>query len=216
MSPIPEPARQRPRFVPKVCGIDVSHYQGTINWQLVSIDQNVRYVYIKCTESSGLVDSHFIHNIRQARQFGLPVGVYHFFRPSASPAMQFTNFSQNIEGIPMDLIPIIDVETRGRGSLPLFQKKLKEFLHMVERLCGVRPIIYTGVNFYNKYLAGQFLNYSFMIARYGDDVPSLCDNVDIIMWQFTDQGQISGIHSKVDRSCFIGKHGMQDILWAQP
>ncbi|MCF0196600.1 MAG: glycosyl hydrolase family 25 [Bacteroidaceae bacterium] len=203
--------KQPRHFKPEKCGIDVSHYQGAINWQLVSIDKNVMYVYLKATESSGLVDSHFQNNLIQARRYGLPVGVYHFFSPTTSAAMQFANFQQNVSGLPMDLIPIVDVERRGRGSLKVFQESLRTFVRSVERMFGVKPIIYTGVNFYNKYLAGQFKDYKFMIARYDEECPTLCEDVKFVMWQFTSKGSISGIHGDVDRSCFVHGYDMKDI-----
>lgn len=200
------------RFIPLIEGIDVSHYQGAINWQMVAIDEHVKYVYIKATESVGLVDTHFQNNVLRARENGLPVGVYHFYSPTASPAIQFTNFSQNVGGLELDLIPIVDVEKRGRGSLALFQKNLKTFLYQVERMYGVKPIIYTGVNFYNKFLAGRFTEYKFMIARYGNEVPTLSDRVCIVMWQFTDRGYVNGIRGHVDRSCMLNKYSLKDIF----
>lgn len=212
---IAEVMLRAPRFVPTLCGIDVSHYQGAINWQMASIDSSVRYVYIKATESSDLVDSHFQHNVLQAQKYGIPTGVYHFFRPTASAPMQFANFSRNVAGLPMNLIPIVDVEKRGKVSLSVFQNRLSEFLNLVEKLFGAKPIIYTGVNFYNKYLAGKFREYKFMIARYGEDVPTLCEPVPIVMWQFTDKGSVNGVHGNVDRSCFVGKYGLQDIVLPQ-
>lgn len=209
--------RQKPkkRLTSSICGIDVSHYQGAINWQMVSTDENVRYVYIKATESSGMVDSHFQHNLIQARKYGIPAGVYHFFSPSTSESMQFANFHQNVSGMPMDLIPIVDVEHRGRAPLATFQNRLRNFLLAVERMYGVKPIIYTGINFYNKYLAGKFTNYPFMIARYGEEWPELADDLRILMWQFTDKGSISGIHGNVDRSCFMKGYGLKDITLPQ-
>lgn len=208
-----EVVKPRARFISQIYGIDVSHYQGAINWQLASIDEAVKYVYIKATESSGNVDPHFQNNLHHARKNGIPAGVYHFYRPTVSNAMQFTNFSQNVAGLEMDLIPIIDVEKRGRGSLVLFQKNLQTFLHQVERMFGVKPIIYTGVNFYNKYLAGRFTDYKFMIARYGgDDTPTLSDKVNIVMWQFTDRGYVGGIRGHVDRSCILPGYQLKDIM----
>lgn len=207
-----EVVKPRARYHALTYGIDVSHYQGAINWQLASIDEAVKYVYVKATESSGIVDPHFQNNLYHARQNGIPAGVYHFYRPSVSPAMQFTNFSQNVAGLEMDLIPIVDVEKRGRGSLVLFQKNLQTFLYQMERMFGVKPIIYTGVNFYNKYLAGRFTDYKFMIARYGDEVPTVVDPVSIVMWQFTESGYVGGIRGHVDRSCLLEHYGLKDIL----
>lgn len=197
--------------VSKVFGIDVSHYQGNINWQLVGIDQNVHYVYIKATEGSGLVDSHYRRNFKEAKQSGILVGSYHFFSPSASALMQLKNFTDIVKAGEQDLIPIVDVERRGRRSERDFHSKLRQFLTGLERIYGKKPVIYTGVNFFNKYLAGKYSDYSFMIARYGDDVPELMEDVRIVLWQFTQEGRVAGVSGNVDRSCFLDKFGMQDI-----
>ena len=200
------------RTVQTIYGIDVSHYQGKINWQAVPLDPNVRYVYIKATESSGIVDEYYRKNLYEARRAGLPVGVYHFFSPSSSAMMQLKNFFDNVDPRQQDLIPIIDVEKRGRGSSLDFHGKLSAVLRETEKYFGVKPIIYTGVNFYNEHLAGRYVDYKFMIARYGDEIPPLFDDVPIIMWQFTSHGSVSGIQGDVDRSCLMDNYTLQDIL----
>lgn len=201
------------RSVSNVFGIDVSHYQGAINWQLASIDQNVRFVYIKATEGSGLVDSYYRKNLTEARRYGIPAGSYHFFSPSASSLTQLKNFTDNVKLREQDLIPVVDVETRGKGSLADFQGKLRNFLIEIERVYGVKPIIYTGVNFFNKYLAGKFSDYKFNIARYNvEELPPLNENVDVILWQFTQEGRVGGVKGNVDRCRFVNGHGLQDIL----
>lgn len=204
-----------PHDVGTVYGIDVSHYQGRINWQIVGIDENVRYVYIKATEGSGLVDCNYKENLREARRNGIPVGSYHFFCPSVSSLMQLRNFTDIVKAHEQDLIPIVDVERRGRCSAGEFHRKLEALLRGIERIYGVRPIIYTGVNFFNKYLAGRYSKYGFMIARYGDDVPELMDDVRILMWQFTQEGCVAGVSGHVDRSCFLDKYGLYDIMLPQ-
>ena len=61
---------------------------------------------------------------------------------------------------------------------------------MVEEHYGIRPIIYTSSNFYNKYLAGKYTDYKYMIARYAEDIPELTDDIRFVMWQFTANGRI--------------------------
>ncbi len=196
-----------------VYGIDVSHYQGSINWDMVGTDENARYVYIKATESNSLVDKCYSRNLKGARNARIPVGVYHFFSPSTSPFTQLRNFLDVVNPAHQDLIPIVDVEKRGHGHLSHFQNNLSIFLMQLEKVFGVKPIIYTGVNFYNQYLAGRFTQYRFMIAKYeGEEPPTLVDDVPIIMWQFTCKGQINGIRCNVDRSCFVDQYGLEDIL----
>lgn len=193
-------------------GIDVSHYQGKINWSAVPLDPNARFVYIKATESAGIVDEYYRKNLYEARKAGIPAGVYHFFSPSASAMMQLKNFFENVDPRQQDLVPIIDVERRGRGSSLDFHGKLSAVLRETEKYFGAKPIIYTGVNFYNEHLAGRYAGYKFMIARYGDEPPTLSDEVSVVLWQFTSSGYISGIQGKVDRSCFLGNYSLTDIM----
>ncbi|MBQ7443382.1 MAG: glycosyl hydrolase family 25 [Bacteroidaceae bacterium] len=193
-------------------GIDVSHYQGRIDWREVARSGEVQYVYLKATEGSDLIDNTFRYNLSSARMAGFKVGVYHFYRPGASIESQFANLTSQVALRDMDLLPIIDVESRGRASLPDFQEKLLRFVRLVERHYGVRPIIYTSRDFYNKYLAGPFSNYKYMIARYHTDIPELVDDAAFVMWQYTSSGRVRGIRGNVDRSCFMDDYGMKDIL----
>lgn len=203
----------RPYKEPSLYGIDVSHHQGSINWNMVATDANVGYVYIKGTESTSHVDDEYERNIREARRNGIPVGTYHFFSPKASGLVQFQNFASNFDIKMQDLIPVVDVEHRGRVSLAYFHTQLKTLLEEIERAYGVKPIIYTGVNFYNKYLSGMYKKYKFFIARYNsEEQPELCDDVPILMWQFTPQGYVNGIRGHVDRSCLLDNYSLQDIL----
>ena len=196
----------------RIGGIDVSHYQGQINWREVARSKEVNYVYIKATEGAQLVDNTYLTNLRGARHAGLKVGVYHFYRPNVSRQQQFRNMKANVNLRDIDLIPIIDVEHRGREPLKTFQNNLLQFLQMVEQHYGVRPIIYTSRDFYNKHLAGPFTHYKYMIARYHSEVPELCDNAAFVMWQYTANGRVPGIRGNVDRSCFMDAYQMRDIL----
>ena len=193
-------------------GIDVSRYQGRINWDEVATDKNVSYAYLKATEAGGLVDKTYAYNLREARRVGVKVGCYHFFSPTASPLDQIKNFTANVDLDVQDLIPIIDVENKGRGNVSAFCKHLETFLKLVENYYGIKPIIYTSSNFYNSYLAGQFTEYKYMIARYKDEVPELKDEIDFVMWQFTSEGTIKGISGAVDRSRFMDGYELRDIL----
>ena len=193
-------------------GIDVSHYQGHIDWRTVARTGEVVYVYVKATEGAQLVDDTYITNIQGARKAGLKVGCYHFYRPNVSPQLQFQNMVSVVSLRHQDLIPIIDVEIRGRDLLPYFQQNLRNFLNMVEQHYRVKPILYTSRDFYNKHLSGPFSDYKYMIARYAAEVPDLCDNAPFVMWQYSASGRVPGIRGNVDRSCFIDNYTLKDIM----
>ena len=195
-------------------GIDVSHYQSRINWKAVAEDDNVNYVYIKVTENAGLVDNMFQTNLREARKVGIPVGCYHFFSPTASPLAQLKNLTSAVPHLgDHDLIPMIDVEVKGkRTSDEELRRRLRQFLKGVEDYYGVKPLIYTGQNFFNKYLSGHFDDYLFMIAKYSEGIPQLNGNPRFALWQFSASGRVKGINGPVDQSCFVDDYGLRDII----
>ena len=158
------------------------------------------------------MDDTYITNIQGARKAGLKVGCYHFYRPNVSPQLQFQNMVSVVSLRHQDLIPIIDVEIRGRDLLPYFQQNLRNFLNMVEQHYRVKPILYTSRDFYNKHLSGPFSDYKYMIARYAAEVPDLCDNAPFVMWQYSASGRVPGIRGNVDRSCFIDNYTLKDIM----
>ncbi len=196
-------------------GIDVSHYQGRIDWKAVSTDGKVGYVYLKATESNSLVDDTYDYNLNEARRHGLKVGSYHFFRPNVDATSQFANFKRTVDRRKQDLLPLIDVEVTGGVPVATMHKRLQEFLRLVTREYGKRPVIYTGRNFYDRYFAGysHFKSYLFMIAQYTSAEPTLSDGKDFVMWQFTAKGRVNGIRGDVDRSRFMGRHSISEILY---
>lgn len=218
----PLPERPQPRIdelrppihhtVAQGQGIDVSHYQGRIDWDEVATDKDITFVYVKATEGGNLEDEFYLRNLYGAKRVGIPVGSYHFFSPTVSALVQLENFRSTVDPRQQDLIPIVDVEKRGKASLAQFQKSLKAFLDGVERMFGVKPIIYTGVNFYAKYLEGKFTGYKFMVARYAEEFPGLSEDVPIVLWQYSSTSYVDGIRGHVDRSVFLDKYSVVDIL----
>lgn len=187
-------------------GIDVSHYQGTIDWDKVVGATDISYAYLKATEGSSYVDDTYERNLREARRVGLSVGSYHFYRASVSPQEQFDNIVRNIKADDQDLVPIIDIEHRGNVSEEQFISDLQELLRLVEQHFGKKPLLYTYQNFYNRHFSGLFDGYHWMIAKYQSDAPVLSDGSDYIMWQYTSKGQIDGIRGHVDRSRLMGAY----------
>lgn len=201
--------------VSHIHGLDLSHYQGRVNWDMVATDPHAGYIYLKATEGERLVDDTYRYNFSEVKRVGLKVGSYHFFRPGISAVRQFNNFISVVNVKEQDLLPIVDVEVTARGvSMATFYSRLEEFLNLVTREFGKRPIIYTGKNFYNKHFSNRrFKDYKFMIAAYTLDEPELDNNDDYIIWQYTGSGSAKGIRGHVDKSRFRGKHSISEILF---
>lgn len=192
-------------------GIDVSHYQGSIDWDAVANGTPISYAYLKATEGASLVDKTYRRNLTEARRVGLSVGSYHFYRPNIDWKEQFNNLTAVVKREEQDLVPIIDIEHRGSVSSDAFIADLRAFIEKVTEHYGKKPLLYTYHNFYNRYLKGQFKNYHFMIARYRSDSPTLDDGKDYIMWQYTQTGSIPGIKGHVDRSKIMGNFTLSQV-----
>lgn len=192
-------------------GIDLSHYQGDVFWETIGDNSKMAYVYLKATEGGDHIDKMYQLNINLAHKYGLKVGSYHFFRPKTQLDKQLANFMEQCRPGDQDLLPMIDIETKGGLNTEAFCDSLLKFLDMVETAYKQKPLLYTGTNFYNRYLAGKINNYPLMIAQYTEQEPVLCDDRDIIMWQYTGKGHINGINGYVDKSRFMGRHGLREI-----
>ena len=191
-------------------GIDVSHYQGRINWQQVA-STGISYVYAKATEGESFVDDTYAYNIREARKYGISVGAYHFYRTNVSVDKQFANLTRIVKKEDCDLVPMIDVETRGSESTESFLRNLYEFVKRVEKYYGRKPLLYSYQNFYNKNMSGEFKNYPWMMAKYHEEPPILNNGPDYCTWQYSSTGILPGIKGKCDRSKLVGRHSLKEI-----
>lgn len=192
-------------------GIDVSHYQGTIDWDRVARTDKISYAYLKATEGATYFDDTYTYNLREARRVGLSVGSYHFYRPNVAPEVQLQNLTTYVRPEEQDLVPIIDIEHRGNVSQQQFIDDLRTFITLVERYYGKKPLLYSYQNFYNRHLCGEFTAYHWMIAKYQDERPALSDGKDYMMWQYTASGSIDGIKGNVDRSRIMGSHSLRQV-----
>jgi lysozyme len=194
-----------------VHGIDLSHYQGNVFWETVGNNSKMAYVYLKATEGGSKIDDKYERNIELAHKYGLKVGSYHFFRPKADLNSQLLNFMTQCHPGEQDLIPMIDIETKSGMDTEEFCDSLFKFLNMVEDAYRQKPLIYTFANFYNRFLLGKINDYKLMIAQYTRREPVLSDERDFTMWQYTGKGSINGINGYVDKSRFMGRHGLREI-----
>ncbi len=196
-------------------GIDVSHYQGAIDWPNVRNygPHPIQFMYAKASQGITIQDDCYVRNMEEARREGILVGSYHYFSSGGSGVDQCDYFMQTMEGIHQDLIPVVDVEECNKGWGPItLRRHLREFIDRMEQQYEIKPIIYTGVFFYNLYLSEEFKDCKFYIARYSDDEPLLNDGNDWTIWQFTDRGQVDGIRHNVDIDCINSRNSLDEIL----
>ncbi|MGI6223187.1 MAG: glycoside hydrolase family 25 protein [Prevotella sp.] len=195
-----------------VHGIDVSRYQGKIDWQTVATDNVVSFVYIKATEGSGHIDSRFSENFKGAREAGLRVGAYHFLSRKSSMRDQFENFRSHVPISKIDLLPMVDIEDSGvKGwSAKQIQDSLQVFCDLVKDYYGKLPIIYTYSHFYNTYLYEHFHNYYLFIANY-DHYPDIKGAGQHNIWQKSERGRVKGIDGYVDLDVLSNGTDLEDI-----
>jgi lysozyme len=188
-------------------GIDVSKYQSTIAWDEVKAMQvkNIRlgFSFIKATEGIGNVDPRFRKNWKQARQSGMYRGAYHFFIASKDGRLQAEHFIRQVKLEPGDLPPVLDIEQVNGSTTAVIRREAKEWLDIVEQYYGVKPVIYTNVDFYNRYLGEAFDSYPLWVAHYYQrKAPRI--SRDWMFWQHSDEGRVNGIRSPVDFNVFNG------------
>jgi lysozyme len=193
----------------EIHGIDISHHQGDIDWDELRekgmINETpIRFIMIKATEGATKIDDNFEDNFYQAREYGFTRGAYHFYSVH-SPAKQQANFFINKVKLEKgDLPPVLDVEHKPKDQTDEeFKASVLEWLEMVERHYGVKPIIYTYYKFKLQYLSDPvFDEYPYWIAHY------YVDEVEYEgpwkFWQHTDVGKLPGIKGNVDFNIYNG------------
>jgi len=191
----------------RIWGIDVSHHQGDINWDLV-YKKGALFTYIKATEGGAWKDPKYLENRKKAKKAGLKVGAYHYFSFCKDPKIQLNNLIRTVHLADEDLPMAVDVELRGNCSKKIspkqFRRELKHFLTELENHYHVRPIIYSTMKFYNRHLVKEFSDYRVWIQNLNGEDKAL-EELPWIFWQYK-VGKVSGIKGVVDLNFFNGDH----------
>jgi len=191
-------------------GVDVSHWQGTIDWAKVKV-AGKRFAYLKASEDIDFVDNTYATNRAQAKAQGIKVGAYHFARPNTVPgdavaeANWFVKVAAPVSG---ELIPVLDLEVTGGLSTTQLQNWSKAFLDRVYTLTGVKGAIYVSPSFWTNN-AGNWSGLAsagykvLWIAHWTTaSQPTVPANNwgsnSWTFWQYTSSGTVSGISGRVD------------------
>lgn len=190
----------------KAIGIDVSEYQGNINWQKVKwIDEvyEINFVLIRATAGNDRVDAQFEKNWENAKNKKVIRGAYHYYRPNENSLEQANFFIKNVKLKKGDLPPVLDIEKLPKNqSLDSLKVGLKRWLLRVENYYGVKPIIYSGDKYFTTFLERQFSDYTFWIANYSVFDEKIDKSWQF--WQFTENANVDGIKGNVDLNIFNG------------
>jgi len=204
-------------------GIDVSYWQGAINWEAVRA-AGVRFAFIKATEGGDHLDPKFLDNWYAAKRADIARGAYHFVywcRPANEQALWF------ILNVPADsdaLPPVLDVEWNshsktcpGKVDRQTALEKIKILLEAMEAHTGKRPIIYTDPKFHREVLEGEFPDYHFWLRSVAAEPDAIYRERSWSFWQFTTTGTVPGVAGKVDRNSYNGTSADWDrvLKWLQ-
>jgi lysozyme len=189
-TPTPAPRPPEPPQPPasNVRGIDVSRWQGVMDWQKAKT-AGAQFAFIKATEGQSWVDPQYGRNWAEAQKAGIPRGAYHFFRNGFSPENQAQHFVSTVRSGGFGELPLVaDIEdTQGTPNA----EEVRTFLLQVEMLSGRKPIVYTGAWWWNQFGSLPWAKeYDLWIANYrATPPPVLPAGWDTwVFWQYTSTG----------------------------
>ncbi|HEX8458506.1 MAG TPA: glycoside hydrolase family 25 protein [Pyrinomonadaceae bacterium] len=196
-------------------GIDVSHYQGAVNWADVRA-AGCAFAFAKATESTSIVDPQFAVNWNGMKEAGLVRGAYHFFRPEQDGVAQARHFLQTVQLETGDLPPVIDIELNDGVVGDALIEGVGNWIDTVAQATGMTPVIYTAAYFWNAYMNDGFGKFPLWIAHYAsapDPLPHGWANWTF--WQYSQSLTIPGVNGTADHNRFNGSQNDLQALTKQ-
>lgn len=203
-----------------VHGIDVSRYQGDIDWRRTR-GSGIAFAYIKATEGGDFLDPKFRDHRHGARRAGLRWGAYHYFyfcRPAEEQAQWF------IRNVPRDaqaLPHVLDMEWNHRSPTcrlrpdgATVRAEARRFLSILENHYGRRPIVYTTPDFFRDTDIGRLGGTEFWLRSVAGHPNEVYPGKRWTFWQYTGTGVVPGVEGPVDINAFAGTPESW-MAWAQ-
>jgi lysozyme len=198
-------------------GMDVSHWQETIDWAAVG-GSDVKFSFTKATDGREFVDPRYAENKAGAASAGVAFTAYHFARPARQTVdddavVQANHFVDNAQLGPGNVIPVLDLENTGCLDVSALQSWTRRWLETATaRLGGVKPLIYTNPSFWRTRMGDttEFATagYPLWIANWRVSSPAVpaanWAGAGWTFWQWTDCGAVPGVTGCVDRDVFNG------------
>lgn len=201
------------RVVPNVVakGMDVSFWQGLIDWDKVKASGQIEFAFIRVAHGGGM-DTYYSRNLSEANRVGIPVGVY--FYSEAKTLNQARKDAQTtinaIKNYKITYPVVIDIEDNSQLSLTNTRRTniVQTFADTV-KAAGYQPMIYC-----NTYWAKHYINMSGLQgvdAWIAEWAPNWTTSVARDIWQVTDQGEVNGIKGKVDLDFAFKQYGSGSV-----
>lgn len=197
------------RYQYPVAGIDVSKFNGDIDYAAVR-DDDYQFVFIKATEGKTYKDPAFDRNYREAREAGLKVGAYHFFRKNRTGDEQAANMLAVVRDKKLDLPLVIDLEDPMPWSSGVgvdSKTAQRQVMEMAKRLTdnGYKVMIYTNGDGYEKYYKDMMEDYDLWLCSFTH--PDKLSSKPHRIQQVSHEGSVKGVDGDVDIDVFIGSNG---------
>ncbi|GAA5204683.1 GH25 family lysozyme [Microbacterium jejuense] len=192
-----------------VRGVDISSYQGDVDWSVLS-SEDIDFAYIKATEGSSSVDSQFLRNWEGAAQTDLLIGAYHFVSFDSSGESQAAHVIDTVpDGATLPIA--LDLEYYGEyfRHPPASEEVdaiLVPLLAKLEEHYGAPPVIYATPEAYDRYLSGRYKDYPIWIRSIV--LPArLEDGREWTLWQYSNRDRLDGyvgVEHYIDMNAFNG------------
>lgn len=195
----------------EIKGIDVSRWNGTIDWKTVA-NYGMGFAILRITEKGNVIDSTFEANYKGCIDNKIPVGVYKYSYATNVSEIQYEAnvVIKTLNKRKLDYPVFLDIEDKCQESLSeeLMLKMINAFRSIVVK-AGYKFGIYCGYYWYESKLPKEAKSYDCWVARYpAQDTGDLQERLrvpastGVIGWQYSSKATIPGISTKVDRSVF--------------
>ena len=195
-----------PRAEAQLNGIDVSNYQGNVNWVSVK-NAGYSFAFAKATEGTTYTDPYFAHNWYYMQQANIIRGAYHYGHPGSDPIAQARFFVTQVGNRSGAMQLVLDLETTDGRTPAQVWAWTQSFMAEIQRLTGKPGIIYTGYYFWRDSVGNpnNNLNCPLWIANYGVSSPLVPTAWSTwSFWQYSDTGSVPGVSGAVDKNYFNG------------
>lgn len=189
---------------PVYAGIDISRYQGTVDFDRVAAD-GIDIVYMRAGEGNDYIDPEYERNYQQAREAGLKSGAYLYVTATTvdEGREQAKFFASLLQGKEFACRPVMDFENLRGLNRQTANDIALAFLQTLEEETGVTPAIYTGAYKVEAVWDADLAAYPLWIAEYGAEEPKTTGAwKEWSGFQYTDKGQVDGIDGDVDLDRF--------------
>lgn len=180
-------------------GIDVSYWQGTIDWEKVKAS-GIDFAFMRTTLGDYYTDETFYYNITEAQRNGIKVGVYHYMKADSSQSArtEAKYFLEAIKDYELEFPIVVDVEDSRQEKLSVSEltRITRVFCEEIKK-AGYTPMIYSSASWLNQKLdTKQLSDYEIWVAHWGTTRPAYYGSYGV--WQYSCKGRVSGISGDVD------------------